>query len=134
LTCTGVCLLCGMSRASKLCQCVDRRKDNDPFHEAYGEVLYYLEDIRFFGHVHAVVARGMVQDVRHEFLAGVASGKYADGDILKRIDRDAERLERRISGKIYGAAMRMQENPPKEKRNALDDGAAQADRIRQLFA
>lgn len=132
MPCVGVCTICKHNRDSRLCTCLGRRRNADPFHEGFNEAVEFIEETRFFGNDARDDAYALIGSVRQQFYADVASGKLKDGDILKRIDRDATRLRERADGRLYATRQKLSENPPPKRKE--DDGMSNAERLRARLA
>lgn len=126
MTCAGVCTLCGMNRNSRLCDCLSRRRSGDAIHESLQDAETFIAETRFFGNDAKDAAFELILSARQTVYADVASGKIADGNILKKIDRDVETLKTRAKGKLFATAQKMSEQPAKR---SSDDGLSNAERL-----
>lgn len=128
MTCIGVCTICGMNRDSQLCTCLDRKRSGDGVHESLREAESFIAETRYFGNDAKELAFELILEASQRMYAAVADGTIADGNILKRIDRDVETLKNRAKGKLFATAQKMAEKP---KRTASsDDGMSNVERLR----
>lgn len=109
MSCAGVCTLCGFNRNSRLCTCLDRVRNNDPFHPQLADIESAIRDNMYFGRDAYDTALESIAAVKAAFRADYVSenrGKL-DGWDIKRIDEQSARLIKIAKGKLFATAQRM---------------------------
>lgn len=102
MACAGNCTLCGKPR-DKVCRCLDRGgKQIDPIHPSLAIAEEYMAEQRHFGRKQYDAAIALIEDAVKRTRSLVAN-KELDGRQLTRIGRDAERLERKAKGRVFGS-------------------------------
>lgn len=134
MTCAGVCRLCGMNRDSKLCTCLARPRNNDPFHPLLADIETNIRDNRYFGRTALQDALQDIQAARASFISDYTgeNRRGSDGWDIKRIDEQSQRLVAIAKGKLFGTILRGRESkdthtaqapvatvPTRERLNAL---------------
>lgn len=130
MSCSGVCTLCGMSRDSRLCTCLQRRHNSDPIHESLADAETFIRETRFFGNQAHEDALAKILAERQVMYAKVTDGTITDSTILIRIDRDAKRLKELADGKLYNTRQKMAEKP-QSRSERIEDGLTNLQRLRK---
>jgi hypothetical protein len=128
MTCAGVCTLCGYNRNSRLCTCLERVRNHDPFHPLLANIEISIRENRYFGKKAFEQALEEIQAARCAFMSDYAGDnrRHSDGWDIKRIDEQAKRLVLIAKGKLFGTAQRMRERGDTKPANSDDVAVTRA--------
>jgi len=107
---------------------LDRRKCGDEIHATFADAHSFITETRYFGNKAHETALALILASRQEFYKGFAEGKFADGHLCKRIDRDAQRLKVKADGRLYATRLKMAEQP---RKSTKVDTRSNAERLRK---